>query len=124
MVRPLFTEGDLRAERERQSFDLVAHVLHRAQIRHPGGRTEEVWQGTGTWYPARLAPLSSSEPLVLGRPSPRDRFYLVLPWDVTVPRDARLDVASEDGWLLTLTVIGARTPRSYQILTKLIVEAV
>jgi hypothetical protein len=124
MVDPIFSEAVLREERARQSFDLVAHVLHRIEVRHPGGRLEEVWLGTGDWWPARLAPVSSDEPLVHGRPSPRDRYYLVLPWEASVPRDARLDVASEDGWLLTVDVIGARTPRSYQVLTKLVVEAV
>jgi hypothetical protein len=122
-VVTVFTPLEISTARALQQFDCSVQGLVKTTEREPGGRVVTTWAADGSpAIPGRLSPISSDEPIVLGRPSPRSRFYLVLPWDRDVADDALVDVTLPTGQTKRLSVIGRHTPRSYPILTKLIVE--
>lgn len=111
--------------RSRQVFDCIAQRLMKMETRQPGGAIVEEWVLVGPVIAARIAPVSSSEPLVLGRHVQRNTFYLVLPWDEDMEDEGRIEVTHmTEGWTKQLSPIGRRSPRSNQVNTKLVVEEV
>lgn len=118
-------ERALAVARGLQSYDCTVQPLRNEPVRQPGGALVDNWVDDGAPLRGRISPISSSEPLVQGRPEQRSTAYIVLPHTDDVADDARVRVVHDtEGWVRTFSIIGRRSPRSNQIVTKLVGEEV
>jgi hypothetical protein len=126
MPLPVLPESVVATLRDMQGFDLEAQPLAPTNTEIPGGGVRVTYAAQGARIPARLAPVdraSADELVALGRTTTKPRFHLSLPHTSDIADSWQVDVYGP-GWVRRMRVVGRRTPRSVQVITKLVVEAV
>lgn len=125
-MKPVLPDGAVAILRDLQGFDLEAQPLKPVHTEIAGGATRTSYEPEGLRIPAHMAPVdraSADELMALGRTTTKPRFTLVLPHTHDIPDSWRVEVYGP-GWQRTMAVVGHRTPRSVQVVTRLVVEEV
>jgi hypothetical protein len=112
MPLPVLPESVVATLRDMQGFDLEAQPLAPTNTEIPGGGVRVTYAAQGARIPARLAPVDRASADELSLPHTSD---IADSWQVDV---------YGPGWVRRMRVVGRRTPRSVQVITKLVVEAV